>query len=256
MLYCDERPPFHLAAQRQQLILQAPGRSAGCLNFGIAQETDQQFHRAVARPAAQPGHRGVDPVRPVDDRLDRVGEGQLLVVVGVDAHLLAGRLAVLRDTSSPATRPARRTASRSCRRPRACWPAFRAITSSTWSISVSVDGRDGHQVGRHLVALVGGVLDHVDRLGHLVGVEGHADHVQHAVLLRQDVGPPVATCRRRPSPQSFSGVGLSPTMRRRSSSSQNFQSAELVAGEELLRRLVADLHVVDARPRRRPRRPP
>ena len=45
---------------------------------------------------------------------------------------------------------------------------------------------------------------------------------------------------------SLSGVGLSPTIRRRSSSSQNFQAPYLAGREDLLGRLVADLHVVDA----------
>ncbi len=86
------RPPLDRLAQRQQMVLEHVVDRPDA-ELRVAEEADQQLHRAVARPAAQAGHRGVDPVGAVDDRLDRVGEGQLLVVVGVDADLLAGRLA-------------------------------------------------------------------------------------------------------------------------------------------------------------------
>ena len=76
-------------------------------------------------------------------------------------------------------------------------------------------------------------------------VERHADHVQHALLLGQDVGPPVR----------LAGVGHRRELQRRGVVADDaphvvlvaeLPGAELVAGEELLRGLVADLHVVDA----------
>ena len=68
------------------------GRS---LYFGIVQEGEEQFHRAIARAAAQAGHGGVEKIGAFDDAFDGVGKGQLHVVVHVHAHFLARRLAVM-----------------------------------------------------------------------------------------------------------------------------------------------------------------
>ena len=49
------------------------------------------------------------------------------------------------------------------------------------------NGRGGHEVHGRFVALVVRVLDHVQRGRNLVDVGRHADHVQDAVLFRQNV---------------------------------------------------------------------
>ena len=53
-----------------------------------------------------------------------------------------------------------------------------------------LDGRDGHQVGRHFVALVEGVADHSTASEASLARRPRGS-VEHAVLLRQHVGPPV-----------------------------------------------------------------
>ena len=47
-----------------------------------------------ARAATEPGHGGVEHVGAADDGLDGIGVGELQVVMGVDAHLFAGRFGV------------------------------------------------------------------------------------------------------------------------------------------------------------------
>ena len=48
-------------------------------------------------------------------------------------------------------------------------------------------GGYGHEVDGGLVALVVGVLDHLQRGGDLADVGGHAHHIDHALILGQDV---------------------------------------------------------------------
>ena len=62
--------------------------------LGVVQKAEQQLHRAVARPAPETRHAGVQPVGALDRRLHGVGEGELPVVVGVHADFLAGRRGV------------------------------------------------------------------------------------------------------------------------------------------------------------------
>ena len=49
------------------------------------------------------------------------------------------------------------------------------------------NGGNGHEIDGRFVALVVRVLDHVQRGGNLVDVGRHADHVQDAILFRQNV---------------------------------------------------------------------
>ena len=58
-------------------------------NLGFLRKREQQLQRAVAGAAAQPGDGGVQPIGAHDERLDGVGVGELHVVVGVDADVLA-----------------------------------------------------------------------------------------------------------------------------------------------------------------------
>ena len=155
--------------------------------FGLCRKREQQFHRAIARAAAQAGHGGVEEIRALDDAFDGVGEGELHVVVHVHAHFLAGRPCSSRDIFSPGREPARCKTRRNCP-PRKSpwpriWPAFPALRPIRGRESVG----GGHEIDRRFVALVVRVLDHVQRGGNLVDVGRHADHVQDAVLFRQNV---------------------------------------------------------------------
>jgi hypothetical protein len=47
--------------------------------------------------------------------------------------------------------------------------------------------RDGHEVDRRVVALVGRVAGNVDRLVHVLDVRGHADELHDGLLGRQDI---------------------------------------------------------------------
>ena len=75
-------------AQRQEVLLDALDHRAQ-VKLGILEERQQELERTVAGAAAEPGDGGVQPIGADDERLDGVGVGQLHVVVGVDADLLA-----------------------------------------------------------------------------------------------------------------------------------------------------------------------
>ena len=90
--------PEQFRAHRLDVILHAIEDGAK-LVFRIMQKTDEQFHRAIARAAAQAGHGGVEEIGALDDAFDGVGVGQLQIVVRMHAHFLAGRFAVRQDTS-------------------------------------------------------------------------------------------------------------------------------------------------------------
>jgi len=81
------RPPLDLAAQRQQLLFQSLVDGPN-MEFRVAQETNQQFHRAVPGPPAHAVDGAVHAVGAEDDGLDGVGVGQLLVVVGMEPQFL------------------------------------------------------------------------------------------------------------------------------------------------------------------------
>ena len=111
------------------------------------------------------------------------------------------------------------------------------------------DVRHGHQVGHCLVALLASVVEHVHRLGHLVGVKRDADHTQHAVGGRREGGLPIALAgighgrKRQPGalgvmvaddPPHVLFVAVPPR-------------TESVLRKQPLRVLVADLHRIHAR---------
>ena len=110
------------------------------------------------------------------------------------------------------------------------------------------DVRHGHQVGHGLVALLAGMVDHVHRLGHLMGVERDADHPQHAVGGRPDGGLPLAlaSIRHRRKRQA----GALRIMVADDAPHVLFSAvtprAEAIPREQPLRVLVSDLHRVEA----------
>ena len=110
-------------------------------------------------------------------------------------------------------------------------------------------GGDGHEIDRGLVALVVGVLDHVESRGNLVDVGGHADHVDDALVLGQDVGVVISAL----------GVGHDGDFHGRFLVADDaadvlfvgeLPQAELVTRVEPLGGLVAEFHVINAGLRR------
>ena len=83
----DDVTPFVLALERQEEFLDGVENRAKIV-LRILEEAEEEFRGAVASAAAHAGHRTVEVVDVVDDGLDRVGEGELLVVVTVEAELL------------------------------------------------------------------------------------------------------------------------------------------------------------------------
>jgi len=110
------------------------------------------------------------------------------------------------------------------------------------------DLRDGHEVGRGLVAQAVRVLDHLHRFGDLVGVECDPDHVQHALAARHELLLPVALPRVRHGDELQVGrlVVVSADHPVQVFFVAVLPRAELLRGELPRRVLVADLHVVDA----------
>jgi len=82
----DAKATVHLLLDRDELIANALQDRAQA-ELGILEEADEQFQRAIARAAPHAADRRVKPAGPLDQRLDRVGVRQLLVVVRVDADL-------------------------------------------------------------------------------------------------------------------------------------------------------------------------
>ena len=53
----------------------------------------------------------------------------------------------------------------------------------------------GHEIGHRLVALLAGVVNHLDGFRHLMGVERHPNHPQHTVFGGNDGGLPITLAR-------------------------------------------------------------
>ena len=214
----------------------------------ILEEVQQLFREAVARAAAHAVDGHVKVVHAVPAALDRVREGELLVVVAMEARLLAlHRVDVLL---------------------RHLGNLLGAEVTKGVDEVEDVGGRGGdhadalveilarhlgdrHQVAGHLVALRLRILDHVDRERDLMDVAGHADDVHDAVLLRQDVRLVVAAAR----------IGHHGDLQRRLVLAHDgakvllrreLPLAEVRDLEHVLGGPVAELHVVHARREIRP----
>ena len=210
----------------------------------VVQEAQQQLHRAVAGAPAQPRHAPVEPVGSLDGRLDGIGERQLPVVVGMHPHRLPGRRRVAQERIHVAVDLLR------VQRPEAVDDAdgvrLRLRHQGQRLVQLAVrHRRQRHQVQARLVALVMGMLDHVEGQRDLVDIGGHPDHVQDALRFRQDVLPVVALV----------GVGHRRQLQRGLVVSDDAAEVALDAvlpRAELPRRKlparvdVPDLHVVDA----------
>ena len=83
----DDVAPFVLLLQREeQFFVGVENRAQVVLR--ILEETEEEFGGAVACATAHAGHGTVEVIDVVDDGLDCVAEGELLVVVAVEAELL------------------------------------------------------------------------------------------------------------------------------------------------------------------------
>ena len=208
------------------------------------QEAEQQLHLAVAGATAHAGEAGVEVVGALDERLDGVGEGQLAVVVAMDADLLAlasdylqvslhERLDLLRIQKAEAVDDIDDT-----------HRCFGKHLERFIQLPLR-DRRSRHDVDARLVPLVVGVLDHTDRQGDLMDVAGYADHVEHALLLRQNIGLVVALFRISHGRQLERGVVVT-------DDAPHILLAGVTPGTVVLcGKLrtavdVADLHIVDA----------
>ena len=83
----DDVAPFVLLLQREEQFFDGVENWAQIV-FWILEEAEKQLGGAVAGATAHAGDRTVEVVDVVDDGLDRVGEGELLVVVAVEAESL------------------------------------------------------------------------------------------------------------------------------------------------------------------------
>ena len=210
----------------------------------VFEEAKQQFHRAVAGTAAETEHGGVDAVGTLNDRLDGVGEGELHVVVRVDADLFAGGVGhgdVFFDERTNLLVIKRAVTVDDD-------DGFHRGLGEDFQRFVNLgigDGADGHDVAARLVAFVVGVIDHVHRSRNLVCVGGDANAVEHALFGRQDVGFVIG----------LAGVGHGGELELGVVVADNAAHAVLIAklpvamllaGELGLGGFVTKLHVVDA----------
>ena len=83
----DDIAPFVFALQRQEEFLDGVEHRAQIV-LRILEEAEEKFGSAVACAAAHAGHGAIEIVDVVDDGLDCVGEGELLVVMTVEAEFL------------------------------------------------------------------------------------------------------------------------------------------------------------------------
>ena len=238
----DVESPHQFGPHRLDVVLYALQQRTQA-ELRVMKETDDQFHGTVAGAAAEAGEAGVQVVRPADQRLDRVGEGQLLVVVGVDAHLFVGGLQGIQELVHE------RFDLFAVQRPEAVHHVdgvhvgFGQHGKRLVHLAFG-NRRSRHEVQRGLVALFVGVPDHVQRQGDLVYVGGDPNHVQHALIGRQDIGLVIGFLR----------VGHGRQLERRVVVAHD--AADVLFGAELPRSVliggkdparvdVADFHVVD-----------
>ena len=177
--------PKQFGAHRLDVVLHAVEHRAQLI-FWIVQEGEEQLHRAIARAAAEAGDGGVEKIRALDDAFDGVGEGELHVVVHVNAHFLAGRFAVAEIFFHQRMDALAVKRAETVHDVNRLGLGFREHFQTLVQFAVG-NGRGGHEVHGGFVALVVRVLDHVQRGGNLVDVGRHADHVQDGIFLRQNV---------------------------------------------------------------------
>ena len=84
----DDVTPLVLALQRQEQFLDGVEHRAQVV-LRILEEAEEELGGAVACAASHARHGTVEVIDVVDNGLDRVGEGELLVVVTVETELLA-----------------------------------------------------------------------------------------------------------------------------------------------------------------------
>ena len=202
------------------------------------------FHRAVPCAAAHAVVGAVEPVRARGDGLDRVREGELLVVVGVHADALAGGgdgVAVHRHQAFGGLRVERAEAVHDVDRVDG---GLREHVKGDAEVGL-LHGGDGHDVAAHLVSFGFGVFDHLDRGRHLVEVGGHAHEGDGAFGLRADVRLVVAASGVRHDRELDRRIGFADCLEYLFVVGE-FPGAEVGGVEHGLGGAIADFHVVDA----------
>lgn len=87
----DQITPLDLLSHRDQIVLYEL-QDRDQIEFRIFQEANQQFQTAVARASPDTVKRAVKIFGVVDNALDSVGVGKLLLVMAMNPHLLAGQV--------------------------------------------------------------------------------------------------------------------------------------------------------------------
>jgi len=157
----NQRTPLNGFSQFQHVFLQQL-QDGPKLELGIAQEAKEQFHGTVACSPAKAGHGGVSAIATEDDYFNRIGESQLLIVVGVNANLLIGADIRLGEF-------------------------FKRLINLGLGY-----GGDGHEIAGGFIAHFVSMLYHFHRFGNLIDVTGYADDVEDALIARFDLRFPVA----------------------------------------------------------------
>ena len=207
--------------------------------------TGRRLHRAVAGAAAHAVVGGVEPVRAHFCGEDGVGEGELLVVVGVHADPLTGGADGVAVGIHQAFRVVRVEGAEAVHDVDGVDGGLRQRGKGVAEFRI-LDGGDGHDVTAHLVALGLRVVDHLERDGHLVKVGGHAHEGDGAFRLRADVRLVVAASGVRHDRELDGRVRFADHLEDLLVV-REFPRAEVGGVEHRLGRAVAHFHVVHAR---------
>lgn len=164
-------------------VLLDEGEDGADVVLGVFQKTEEELGGAVAGGAAHAEDAAVDVVDALDDALNRIREGELLVVVAVDADLLA-----LEDTHVFLGEVVDLLGVEVAE-------AVDEVDDVEVGVGELVEGflevglEDvgcGHDVDAYLVAGVFAVLAEVDGLVDLLGVGGDAVHGDDGLILGED----------------------------------------------------------------------
>jgi len=240
----DAGAPVEFLAEGDEVVLQELEDGTE-LEFGVAEEAEEEFHGAVAGAAAEAGHGGVYAVGAVDDAFDGVGEGELEVVVHVEADFFFGVFAgfeVLLDEHFDLLGV---EGAVGVDDDEGVGGGFGEDIQGLIEFGF-LDGGDGHEVGGDFVAHVLGVLDHLGGFGDLGDVEGDADEIDDAFVFGDDVVLPVALAAGVGHDGEFEGLFGFADDAADGVFLAEAPVAVLAAGEEFAGGAVADFHVIDA----------
>ena len=216
--------------------------------FGVPEETEEDFCGAIACASPHAEHGGVGAVGAEDDGLDGIGEGELQVIVCVDADLFAGSLEggcifldQVIDLFSVEVPEAIDDDDGGGGR---CGGDFEGLIDF-----VIADDGDGHDIEVGLVTESVAMFEHVHGFRDLVYVAGDADHVQDALGSGDDLVFPIGLTAGVCHGGEFE-AGIGGGVIADDAAHDLFLAMSpgaVAAGGELLRGIfVTDFHVVDA----------